>query len=598
MNSSNSEDDKKISPQRPTTSETNATAGEGVSDFADGSNAQQAAAGNGSIEQQHHDEDKNVLDTSTMDKDGNRYIDKSIPSAVSSRERVGMPGAVAVDGTRSTAEFSTTNHTEVREEECKAEMGAACSVAPSSIVTTNRTRIARDQVGQNDADLSTGDVGPTTSEETPTSTPMIEAELVTPPVHAYHVHQVHIDEERDHSVTPLEIEFSSLGTDEMEKKNQRQRRYRVTAVVVTVFVAIAVIVAATVPNFRDANDEGATSSEISTTYPYPCFTSTYDLLIAQLDHDPQASDSNPYIICPGTRIPIGTFQNPAKQEYNFVGGDYPLVIIRENVTIQCGLDGSRDNGCFLDGGFIQMLLDGRIPSRNGTIIHFSPTIDNMVIRGVTFTGQMRDSGSFLSNSITMGHPGTNIRFEDCEWSSLTVNHGLIALYRNLFQISAGLPLDDQSMDVTFDGCSFRNITYDAALFYSESHNITLTDCTFENLELSSLHRTTCQIYHPDGDWVYDFKEGCAGLMYCSVGAYCQVHDVCVEDTEWVGMSFLFGTNRTTFEVDQAYWDYLEVNKSNRCDLAIASGDDLTEYRCVEVFSQTQPYPPSCSRIMN
>jgi hypothetical protein len=55
-------------------------------------------------------------------------------------------------------------------------------------------------------------------------------------------------------------------------------------------------------------------------------------------------------MCSNTMTRVGTFNNPAINNFAFVDGYYPITAILEN-----GVDGSIENTCAFDGGFIQVL---------------------------------------------------------------------------------------------------------------------------------------------------------------------------------------------------------------------------------------------------
>ena len=119
--------------------------------------------------------------------------------------------------------------------------------------------------------------------------------------------------------------------------------------------------------------------------------------MAQLSDDDL--DAPTYIICPDTHIKVGTVNNPATDDYRYVNWDYPIMVTRENVTIQCGWNGRRDNNCVIDAGFMHMLTLQAIAMADGTTYVVNRTNDNLLIRGVTFTGMLINVGPFRGSSV-------------------------------------------------------------------------------------------------------------------------------------------------------------------------------------------------------
>ena len=295
-------------------------------------------------------------------------------------------------------------------------------------------------------------------------------------------------------------------------------------------------------------------------------------------------DSNTFIICPNTVISIGTAEDPAAENYNFIGGDFPLSIVRENVTIQCGLDGSRNNNCVLDGGFIQVLLLGKLVGPDG-YLDYTGSIDHLVIRGLTFTGRITNSGPFPGNSVVVSNSGKDVRFEDCVWRNMSISHGLIGVSQNIFETYQTeqeweLPIQDQSIDLTFSECLFEDLIYDSPIIHVERQNVTLERCIFRKIEVTALIQKDCNAgVHFD----VPLTEGCAGLLYCGFNSTCSVKDVCVESLEYFGPGAVYMTEDTiaASTIENIYADDISWD----CELAVAREDDGSVYDCVKIFTE-------------
>jgi hypothetical protein len=139
--------------------------------------------------------------------------------------------------------------------------------------------------------------------------------------------------------------------------------------------------------------------------------------LAQIENPQQ----DVFIICPNTRIQLGVLENPTGNDMRIiVNGDVPLMVLRNNVQVQCGLDGAVRNNCAMVGGFVQVLLQRIGPTTFSTAVYETSSsssgvnydydysnppeeeeedyfvaimmmvnaTDNVTIRGMTFTGNV------------------------------------------------------------------------------------------------------------------------------------------------------------------------------------------------------------------
>jgi hypothetical protein len=119
-------------------------------------------------------------------------------------------------------------------------------------------------------------------------------------------------------------------------------RFAACLLVIGVIVGAFIAVAAQYNDNTAANTPTVTSSGGGgmTVYPFPRYTSTLDMFAAQIN----ATEQDLVItMCPNTRIEIGTFRNPPRDDFNITDGDHPISLLRANATIQCGIDVERSN---------------------------------------------------------------------------------------------------------------------------------------------------------------------------------------------------------------------------------------------------------------
>lgn len=341
------------------------------------------------------------------------------------------------------------------------------------------------------------------------------------------------------------------------------RRY-IAAISIVVAVVLSIIITTQV---IQKNGDTTTTSQPpldgapteSPSYNYSCFSSTKDLLEAQIqDYRAANSTADVYIICPNTTITIGVLENPAAGENDFVNGDYPLWVLDSDTTIQCGLDGRVENNCVLDGGFVQFLVQTAIPV-SGTnanqfleFVEADIVLDNVTVRGITFTGMIGAVGPYDGGSVMVSQSG-HITFVDCWWTDLVASAGLIWVYQNTFQHIFGFTLLEQSVWVTIRNCRFENIILDLPLFFSQDQILEVDDCIFSNVTVSQLAVPKCSVPDLNGTLV-DLEGGCANLMICLTNSKCSFKRSCVNNMEITGPGLIylsFAENLVDLHVDNA-----------------------------------------------
>lgn len=394
-------------------------------------------------------------------------------------------------------------------------------------------------------DPETGEV-----EDNSISSPMLEAQLVMPPVEAV---QVCIDE--DYTVTSAAPRQASLEMEQARRQHDDDIKHKygplfwvlLGLVVAVAACAIAIPVALVVNNKRSQTLD--------------CYTSTLDILLAQLSDKPTPQA---YILCPNTKIKIGTFNNPLINDFRVVDGDYSILAVRNNVTIQCGKDGRKENNCVIDGGFVQVLTLQKVSTPHG-LVDYNGTVDNLTIRGLTFTGSLKNMGHFGGASVSLSHPGRNIRFEDCLWTGMSAQIGFVGTYRNYVQSLASVPLDAQSVDVTFSDCIIQHSVYGGPVIEVEDQNVTMEHCIFRDIQPSIGVQNGCSVQHKGG--------GCPYFFLCGLGSSCTMNHVCLENFDHYGPGFI-----GTYSIDAVRYNNIFEDSPlppRECELALMPQENGT-----------------------
>ena len=206
----------------------------------------------------------------------------------------------------------------------------------------------------------------------------------------------------------------------------------------------------------------------------PCFNSTTDIILAQL-LDPPVKDIK---ICAGTTITIGIPSNADFTE--FAGGDVPLTVLHDDVTIQCGDNGNPDDECIINGGYVQFVTEVNNP--------FAPdrniSTNNLLLKGLTFTGQLISLPGFLTtSSIAVSAPGSGMVIEDCVFDGLTT----YAVFTNLGSILSGREEYPYfSSDLTVQRCIFNDITYGVGVILNNGQTINITEVVFNDITYNDI----------------------------------------------------------------------------------------------------------------
>ncbi|CAB9515510.1 expressed unknown protein [Seminavis robusta] len=555
--------------------------------------------------------------------------DKKSKAAAIKSSGNSQPGAYSVDGyTERTAEHDATEVSNEEEEEktlantnidCAEEETKEEESEPLPSQSPPSTVVENSSHGNNNSrDNNLDDKHAHRRDDEPAEeVPMIVAELVMPPVEAVQViydehEEAHIDPEeppqQQHSQrTSIEDDSADLDGDDnylpcvMDKflSKRLSKRFRsrcglwMCLLSVCCCTVIPIAVNLTMGRNNNNNQEEEISvvdfppsnapTTVSSSYPYECFTGTRDIIAAQIESPEQLL----FILCPHTRIKLGVLANPIAGDTNIVHGDTPLMILRENVEVRCGIDGSVDNHCILDGGFVQVLLQPHLPLDKEHVWKSRPT-DNVTIRGLTFTGQLLSDYTFGGSSIVISNPGHTVQMVDCLWENMTAPSGLLYVGVNPFQLLAlseennnnTLPRHAASLHVVQS--RFRNITYDGALAEVSEQILSLEACRFEDLQLSAF-ASECDYWVDSGgatNW-------CQGLFFCLYDSVCSIQDICMSNFEFAGPAHLLvATNDSDVVLaGQVYKDNVRVperlHSDETCSNGLARIDEYSgTYECM------------------
>ena len=203
-----------------------------------------------------------------------------------------------------------------------------------------------------------------------------------------------------------------------------------------------------------------------------CYNSTARILEAQLA-DPPTKD---FTICPSTTLSIGIPNNLALTE--FTGGEFPLTVIHDDVTIQCGDDGDPDNDCRLSGGFIRFLTIPNHPSVPDRNI----TTNNLHLKGLTFAGEMSTFFGWSVSPVVLSAPGNNMVLEDCIFQDLTSLQGVTAVTNDRATwITPAELYPPFSSELTIKGCDFHNVVYGQTVVGNYYQTMRIESATFHQM---------------------------------------------------------------------------------------------------------------------
>ena len=249
-----------------------------------------------------------------------------------------------------------------------------------------------------------------------------------------------------------------------------------------------------------------------------CFFSTQAMLNAQRLDPPLKT----LTICPNTNITIGI---PADFTFeNWVNGDFPLSVLHDDVTIQCGQEGKSSDNCVLYGGWMQIITTVNNPfAFPGTKV----STHNLTIRGLTFSGSLTSLPGFASALAGLGAPGTNMVFDDIIIDNLQTD---IGVYLNRDSLTTAEDMPSMSSDVTIQNSVVRDSTYRIGMFQTVEQTIHLDNLVLQDISYETCGcNTSSAIYVRDGemslkDSTFDNVEFLTSMVFVSGNETKFVHE--------------------------------------------------------------------------
>jgi hypothetical protein len=267
-----------------------------------------------------------------------------------------------------------------------------------------------------------------------------------------------------------------------------------------------------------------------------------------------------YTICDNTVIDVG-FPDPTASDpfSNFIDGDYPLGVIRPNVTVQCV-------GCVLNGGFLQMVTVPvyEIPP----LPPFDKGTDGMIIDGITFSGSLPGfAGTFLSNAMLLTSPGKDIVIQNCIFKDLFINGPTISIGPSDTPLLGAIGTPSGSIEVAFLKNVFINIT----AYCDCGSNFGITECIsqvcgYEKLSFEAIQGST------------------SAAIRCERGAQCSASQICVADINVTSAVFRIDDNETVLETMDIYkGENVVGSECPDAGLAVNLIRDDGEFECQDPF---------------
>lgn len=142
-----------------------------------------------------------------------------------------------------------------------------------------------------------------------------------------------------------------------------------------------------------------------------CFNSTLAILTAQVLDTRSDSEMKVYEFCPGAVISVGV---PTDASFsNFANGDWPLAVIRPNVTIE-------GNGATLTGGLVQFVTIPFFSSPAAPGLVFQGPFSGVTVKDLAFSGPLFEVQGFANFNLLITGPGDlmleNIVVQDVDLS--------------------------------------------------------------------------------------------------------------------------------------------------------------------------------------
>jgi hypothetical protein len=149
--------------------------------------------------------------------------------------------------------------------------------------------------------------------------------------------------------------------------------------------------------------------------------------------------------------------------------------------------------CVLSGGLVHVIATNQHYHPVYGYLDLTENIDNVVVKGFTFTGLMRGSGVFGGVPIAISHPGQNIRFEDCVWRDMTASKRVFWVGTNYLMSPLGLQVHAMSTEVSIENCLFEDIYYEEEYLSAFQQSLHIKRTTFRDVRLPELLPAGCSV---------------------------------------------------------------------------------------------------------
>jgi len=332
------------------------------------------------------------------------------------------------------------------------------------------------------------------------------------------------------------------------------------------------------------------SERSSPRYEYDCIMNTTELARIQYQDFKDSkftSTKDRYILCPHTTSDIANLQSQRFENAttNLEDGNFPIVFVMSNTIIQCGLDDENDAGsCVISGGKWQLFLVGTrdveeqfipylfpdytqdeldlffsiLASPNNFVDH---ALDNIIVRGLTFTGDVGGFNRNHGNSVTVNIP-VNLTFDNCRWRDIRVHNPVLYLTTDILVHGSG-PYPHHSAQITLRNCQFDSIEYNYALIDVHNNIIVIENTTFNDIEVGIITSYDMSEHCPghysshgvpismnEQQNYMNQSNNCDYMIGCRRSSRCHITQSCKSNVETSGTQWLLKGPKATVTIDE------------------------------------------------
>jgi len=384
------------------------------------------------------------------------------------------------------------------------------------------------------------------------------------------------------------LAFEVINYENKKKMIRRKRNNWHLAVVIT--LVIVCTVAAVLVRKAKAKAKANEQRNSPPRYEYDCIMNTTELARIQYQDFKDSkftSTKDRYILCPHTTSDIANLQSQRFENAttNLEDGNFPIVFVMSNTIIQCGLDDENDAGsCVISGGRWQLSLIGSrdfeeqfipylfpdytqdeldlffsiLASPNNFVDH---ALDNIIVRGLTFTGDVGGFNRNHGNSVTVNIP-VNLTFDNCRWRDIRVHNPVLYLTTDILVHGSG-PYPHHSAQITLRNCQFDSIEYNYALIDVHNNIIVIENTTFNDIEVGIITAYDMSEYCPghysshgvpismnEQQNYMNQSNNCDYMIGCRRSSRCHITQSCKSNVETSGTQWLLKGPKATVTIDE------------------------------------------------